>query len=948
MFFNLDNSRIRKTTLGLLVLLTLILPLGSKGQGAPLPNFGQAGIANYTTSQLQNLSNSDLIQYTQQHITILRQMSIDSVLASQNLMSSLQDLDGEISNRIKNNSLNPNDLSNLQAFKKSLDDEYAIQSDALALQSTSLPNASAADLLNQARLIVLNQNAQNVAQNNPTDPAAQNYAQQTQNNLNNTNAANTAANAKATEANSYCSLWSFSTWPNCIAWVIAWQANLFQGIFIFGGWIAGNIFDFAVYFSIGKPFHDLITSSGVATAWTALRDFSNIVFIFLLLYIALGIIFDIKKVNVSKTIVSIIIVALLVNFSGFMVKVTIDASNVIAYEFYSHISQGKTTTQSVFNKSIGWSLFQDLRLDKGLMGPLASSNKPTISMTPTPQGLSPISIIAGTIGNIILIITISFVLLFVSILFVIRSIVLIFVYIFSPLAFISMISPTNKFNFFDKWTESLFKQSFFAAFLLIPLYLVFLIMGNGLNYLTNGTGIDQTIGLLFSQVLLIAMTIACIFIANTMSAAGAGAAKKYAGTINGALARTSGRVIRGANNQTFGRAGRAIAKSGTGQRIANSSFGTSLKRSWNTGTLRTVRTSTAGQVVGNAVRNPLATINRGVASATGGTMLGSTQILGSYKPGDRQKELDQKAKDILSDANKKEKDADKVKYLEGLAGSLQKEQLQAVYKNLSSEDRVKLEMAAQKSGSVLAPRFKEMRESLTEKDRAETMAKYADNIKNLDIKDQVVKLQELKTEDLQRVYSKLSPEERLKASKEAAGSNPQFSAQLGQLEEKIRNESTKKQQKEIDKEEKKQQAEEISNAARERTLESLKTGTVNPKDVMDISPSDITKLGSANLNEGEIMKNLTIRQLAAIKTSDDPTITESIRSTIKEHILKTIKEAEAEEAKATKVAEGGTTVLDSSGRPIEKPATTRAEGKPTKSLEELKRYKTWFERNTDF
>ena len=66
----------------------------------------------------------------------------------------------------------------------------------------------------------------------------------------------------------------------------------------------------------------------VVTGWKIARDFANLFFIALLIYVAFGYILRINTKNNQKLLVNIIIMAVLINFSLMIGGIIIDASNV--------------------------------------------------------------------------------------------------------------------------------------------------------------------------------------------------------------------------------------------------------------------------------------------------------------------------------------------------------------------------------------------------------------------------------------------------------------------------------------------------------------------------------------------------------------------------------------------------------------------------------------------
>ena len=75
----------------------------------------------------------------------------------------------------------------------------------------------------------------------------------------------------------------------------------------------------------------------IKDGWTLVRDLLNLVFIFILLFAAISTILQYGGFEIKKVLPSLIVVALLVNFSMMIAKMVIDASHIFAWEFYNQI-----------------------------------------------------------------------------------------------------------------------------------------------------------------------------------------------------------------------------------------------------------------------------------------------------------------------------------------------------------------------------------------------------------------------------------------------------------------------------------------------------------------------------------------------------------------------------------------------------------------------------------
>lgn len=99
-------------------------------------------------------------------------------------------------------------------------------------------------------------------------------------------------------------------------------------------WLMGQIFDFFIGYSLSDEAyrHDF-----VQTAWQLVRDISNIFFIIIMIWSGLSAVFNTSKLSYKKVIPTLIINALIINFSLFATRVVIDISNITARLFYDRI-----------------------------------------------------------------------------------------------------------------------------------------------------------------------------------------------------------------------------------------------------------------------------------------------------------------------------------------------------------------------------------------------------------------------------------------------------------------------------------------------------------------------------------------------------------------------------------------------------------------------------------
>ena len=140
-------------------------------------------------------------------------------------------------------------------------------------------------------------------------------------------------------------LWNLASGP-CVKYLVS---NLFY--LVFSGpviiWFISpaRFFDTAIVFSISGQAMDTSANSMIAVGWTTIRDLINLFFIFILLYAAISTILQYGDYQLKNVLAKIIIAALLINFSLMIGKMVIDASHILAWEFYNRIDVNDTANE---------------------------------------------------------------------------------------------------------------------------------------------------------------------------------------------------------------------------------------------------------------------------------------------------------------------------------------------------------------------------------------------------------------------------------------------------------------------------------------------------------------------------------------------------------------------------------------------------------------------------
>jgi hypothetical protein len=265
-----------------------------------------------------------------------------------------------------------------------------------------------------------------------------------------------------------------NTWHKCI---VQWIYYLVFMPLAFFARLAAQILDFFIYYSTNS---DSYTSDFVEKGWAVVRDVSNLFFVIALLSVAIKTILSMHDAHTKKMVGTIIIVALLINFSLFTTKVVIDASNILAKIFYNNIDSvgenGLPLSSGGGQKSITLGLVKEF-------------NPHTIFTESHVEGG-----ISGNIGLFAVLLFLSigimgymiYMFISVTMLFVARVIGLWLSMIFSPIAFASHILPFDIGGLgYRKWSEDLFKNAFLAPIFIFFLYIIIL-FGDFLTIVTYG------------------------------------------------------------------------------------------------------------------------------------------------------------------------------------------------------------------------------------------------------------------------------------------------------------------------------------------------------------------------------------------------------------------------------------------------------------------------------
>ena len=360
-------------------------------------------------------------------------------------------------------------------------------------------------------------------------------------------------------------------------------------------WFSGVLFNFALKYSI-LEFAGFANISGISIAWAVLRDIANVFFIFIFLAIGISTILGVQQYDVKKLLPVLLVIAVLVNFSLFFTRVTIDVahgfagailnqSGVVLTECQGNgtdctITQGVATAFiqqlgviDIFGKSTE-TQFDDISGERS--SPISTDGTPSSAIGALQFGL---------IGFIFLSAA-AIVFLAGAVMLIMRIVTLLLLMISAAPAFAAYILPSTR-PHFNKWLDTLLKEAFFAPILLLLISISLLFLNTAR---TSIPGLeDQSFADLFirgeleagSLVVMFLIALGLLFmsikVANDMGVSGAkmamsiqNKAKNFAGQRAGAL--TAGGLAMAGRN-TVGRGAAAAASGLRETKFGRSSLG---------------------------------------------------------------------------------------------------------------------------------------------------------------------------------------------------------------------------------------------------------------------------------------------------------------------------------------------------------------------------------------
>lgn len=220
---------------------------------------------------------------------------------------------------------------------------------------------------------------------------------------------------------------------------IAIVTAILYGLALIAAWLGVVLLAILKIFLVASVSFPLLPGHSIEVVnigWEFSRNLVNIVFILILVFIGLATILRIQNYQLQKTLPSLIIMALLVNFSGVFVAFIVDIANIFTNAFVAKL--GTLTMGVQASKELFESLIQ------GFIGLLTNITDVGAIIIPAVKG-------AVYLGFYAIFALIMFV---VTLLMLVRVGILCALTILAPIAFAARILPATK-NIWDQWLKQL-------------------------------------------------------------------------------------------------------------------------------------------------------------------------------------------------------------------------------------------------------------------------------------------------------------------------------------------------------------------------------------------------------------------------------------------------------------------------------------------------------------
>lgn len=239
--------------------------------------------------------------------------------------------------------------------------------------------------------------------------------------------------------------------------------------------LSGGIFDTIVKYTIEDQ--SLITGMGVSIlpAWKIVRDLANIIIVFSLLYLGIKTILNGNGFAETKVLISIIIAAVLINFSLVFTQTVFNVSNVIGSQIGQQITFSGQSSAQTGTKSISEGLVQMIRPDMILTSLLDFKKDGWDQLWTKVQG----ALFTGTAMLLLIVVFLG-----ASFLLIYRFMIFVVLMVTSPIGVTSKFIPWFE-KMGESWWKALKTQAIVLPVFLLTLYISILFVAPLSSQLTG-------------------------------------------------------------------------------------------------------------------------------------------------------------------------------------------------------------------------------------------------------------------------------------------------------------------------------------------------------------------------------------------------------------------------------------------------------------------------------
>ncbi len=243
--------------------------------------------------------------------------------------------------------------------------------------------------------------------------------------------------------------------------------------------IAGIVLDPVLMNSI---FSTTTADKALYDMWVFIRDILNLLFVFVLLFSAFATIFQIQKYHLlkSNTLVMVILMAILVNFSWPITRVIIDAGNVAMFylldALVSNVPAGAPKGNWFFGSLVdGTGIIHMIALDGAEQ-----------------QALYDKAHVTDQIASGVFLMFYAITFLAIGAIFIVRIAMFVILLIFSSVGFVASIFPGTQ-KFADMWWDALIKWTIIGPLMVFMVYIstIFIVQMQSISRTMHGFGVSD-------------------------------------------------------------------------------------------------------------------------------------------------------------------------------------------------------------------------------------------------------------------------------------------------------------------------------------------------------------------------------------------------------------------------------------------------------------------------